>query len=230
MWVRAADIDPGLSDVVSKGYLDYFAIKTTGLQDQNSIFSLLRRAFELLSQQERKISFALLILIFANSIVEILGLAMLVPVIGMVIEPEVIHSNQFFALAFHQSNQFGITTSNHFLILLSGLMVCAFIFKALFGLTVTFFQTRFSFSVAHRISGYVWSHHFSQSLEKMRKQNTGRILSEINNWPLTLASGFLSSGFLIVTEITVITLISLGLLFYNPLVMLSVSLLLGLGT
>lgn len=200
------------------------------MQDQNSIFSLLRRAFELLSQQERKISFALLILIFANSIVEILGLAMLVPVIGMVIEPEVIHSNQFFAQAFHQSNQFGITTSNHFLILLSGLMVCAFIFKALFGLTVTFFQTRFSFSVAHRISGYVWSHHFSQSLEKMRKQNTGRILSEINNWPLTLASGFLSSGFLIVTEITVITLISLGLLFYNPLVMLSVSLLLGLGT
>ena len=53
-------------------------------------------------------------------------------------------------------------------------MIGAFLFKALFGLAVNLFQTRFSFSVAHRLSGQMWSYHFSQSLERM-PFDSGRI-------------------------------------------------------
>ena len=122
----------------------------------------------------------MLLSIFINSIVEILGLTVVIPVIGLVVQPETIHSNPSLKSAFDTVAPLGINTPSRFLIALCGLMVGAFLFKALFGLAVNVFQTRFSFSVAHRLSGQMWSHHFSQSLERMRGNDSGRILTEIN--------------------------------------------------
>ena len=75
----------------------------------------------------------------------------------------------------------------------------------------------------------MWSYHFSQSLERMRGTDSGRILSEINSWPLQFANAFMVGGLMIVNEISVISLIAIGLLIYNPVVFLSIALLIGLG-
>ena len=108
-------------------------------------------------------------------------------------------------------------------------MIGAFLFKAIFGLAVNLFQTRFSFSVAHRLSGQMWSYHFSQSLERMRGTDSGRILSEVNGWPLLFAKAFMVGGLMMANEISVISLIAIGLLVYNPVVFLSIAVLMGFG-
>ena len=51
-------------------------------------------------------------------------------------------------------------------------LVVVFGFKALVGLALTLFQTRFSFSVAHRLSGIMWTYHFSQNLEQSEGRAT----------------------------------------------------------
>ena len=89
-------------------------------------------------------------------------------------------------------------------------MIGAFLFKAMFGLLVNLFQTRISYSVAHRLSGQMWSYHFSQSLERMRGTDSGRILAEINGWPLQFANAFMVGGLMMVNEISVIALIAIG--------------------
>jgi ABC-type multidrug transport system fused ATPase/permease subunit len=171
----------------------------------------------------------MLLSIFVNSIVEILGLAVVVPVIGLVVQPETIQTNPTLKSAFDAVAPLGINTPSRFLIALCGLMIGAFLFKALFGLAVNLFQTRFSFSVAHRLSGQMWSYHFSQSLERMRGTDSGRILSEINAWPLQFANAFMVGGLMMMNEISVISLIAIGLLIYNPIVFLSIALLIGSG-
>ena len=171
----------------------------------------------------------MLVSIFVNSIVEILGLAVVVPVIGLVVQPETIQTNPTLKSAFDVVAPLGINTPSRFLIALCGLMIGAFLFKALFGLAVNLFQTRFSFSVAHRLSGQMWSYHFSQSLERMRGSDSGRILSEINVWPVQFANAFMVGGLMIVTEISVISMIAIGLLIYNSVVFLSIALLIGTG-
>ena len=108
-------------------------------------------------------------------------------------------------------------------------MIAAFLFKAVFGLYVNLFQTRFSYKVVNRLSGQTWSHHFSQSLERMRGTDSGRILSEINVWPIQFANAFMVGGLLMVNEVSVISLIAIGLLAYNPVVFLSIALLIGSG-
>ena len=171
----------------------------------------------------------MLLSIFVNSIVEILGLAVVVPVIGLVVQPETIQTNPTLKSAFDVVAPLGINTPSRFLIALCGLMIVAFLFKAVFGLVVNLFQTRFSFSVAHRLSGQMWTFHFSQSLERMRGTDSGRILSEINSWPLQFANAFMVGGLMIVNEISVISFIATGLLIYNPVVFLSIALLIGVG-
>ena len=171
----------------------------------------------------------MLMSIFVNSIVEILGLAVVVPVIGLVVQPETIQTNPTLKSAFDAVAPLGINTPSRFLIALCGLMIGAFLFKALFGLAVNLFQTRFSFSVAHRLSGQMWSYHFSQSLERMRGTDSGQILSEINLWPLKFANTFMVGGMMMANEFMVVLLIILGLLVYNPIVVFCISILIGAG-
>jgi ABC-type multidrug transport system fused ATPase/permease subunit len=195
----------------------------------DSIIFTLKRVYRLLNEQERKRSALLLLSIFANSFVEILGLAVIVPVIGLVVQPETILTNPHLKRAFNFTSSIGVDTPTRFLILLCAVMIGSFLFKALFGLVVNLFQTRFSFAVAHRLSGDMWTYHFSRSLERMRSSNSGRILAEINSWPLAFAGTFMIGGLMILNEVTVISLIAAGLLVYNPTVFLSIAALLLTG-
>ena len=108
-------------------------------------------------------------------------------------------------------------------------MIGAFLFKAIFSIAINLLQARFSYDVAHRLSGQMWTYHFTKSLERMRGADSGRVLSEINGWPLQFANSFMIGGLMILTEISVIGFIAFGLLIYNPTVVISISILLGFG-
>lgn len=186
--------------------------------------------FQLLNNRERRRSGILLLGIFLNSIVEILGLAVIVPVIGLVVEPQTIEKSEHLNRAFQLTSTLGIDTPNRFLILLSGFMITAFLFKASVGLAVNLFQARFSFSVAHRLSGQMWTHHFSKSLESMRSANSGKIISEINAWPIAFAQTFMGGVLMMLSEVAVIILIAIGLLLYNSIVFVSIATILICGS
>lgn len=182
-----------------------------------------------MTKREKQKSGILFIGTIMNSFVEILGLAAVIPVIGLVIEPELIRTNEYLATAFEWTSVVGIDTERRFLMLTSVLLVAAFLFKAIFNLGLNLFQTRFSLGIGHRISGLMWQYHFAQSLEKMRSQKSGRVLAEINGWPRILANSFIVGGMRLINEFVVIALIGFGLLAYEPIVLISVLVLLAAG-
>lgn len=213
----------------------YLASLTTAkesppLNQGDSISSTLRRVFSLLNKRERRRSAFLLLSIFVNSLVEILGLAVVVPVINLVVQPDAIEQSSYLSGAFHLTSALGIDTPKRFLILLCALLIAAFLFKAIFGLAVNLLQSRFSFAVAHRLSGQMWTHHFSKSLELMRTTNSGNLIAEINTWPIAFAQTFMVGGLMILSEFTVVSLIALGLLLYNPIVFVCIAVLLVSGS
>ena len=167
--------------------------------------------------------------IIINSFVDILGLAAVVPVIGLVINPELIHENEYLARAFEWTSQVGIDTERRFLMFASIALIAAFLFKALVNLGLNLIQTRYSFAIGHRISGLMWQYHFSQSLERMRSTESGRVLAEINGWPLNLANTFVVGNLRFINELMVIAAIAIGLVIYEPIVLLSVAVLLTIG-
>ena len=153
----------------------------------------------------------------------------MVPVIGLVINPELIHENEYLARAFEWTSQVGIDTERRFLMFASIALIAAFLFKALVNLGLNLIQTRYSFAIGHRISGLMWQYHFSQSLERMRSTESGRVLAEINGWPLNLANTFVVGNLRFINELMVIAAIAIGLVVYEPIVLLSVAVLLTIG-
>ena len=63
----------------------------------------------------------------------------------------------------------------------------------------------------------------------MRGTDSGRILSEINSWPVHFAEAFMVGGLLIFSEACVIAILALGLVVYNPVVFLNIAILTGIG-
>ena len=194
-----------------------------------SIVGILRRVWAMLTQKERRRAGLLFIGVIINSFVDILGLAAVVPVIGLVINPELIHENAYLARAFEWTSQVGIDTERRFLMFASIALIAAFLFKALVNLGLNLIQTRYSFAIGHRISGLMWQYHFSQSLERMRSTESGRVLAEINGWPLNLANTFVVGNLRFINELMVIAAIAIGLVIYEPIVLLSVAVLLTIG-
>ena len=200
------------------------------IKQKTAILNLLVEVHKVLNPTERKRAFLLMLGILLNGVVEVLGLAIIVPIIGLVIDPNGINEHDSLASLYRLTQTLGIQTAEGFIVALCLLLIVAFSFKAVFGLWLQHTQSRFSLGVALRISSDMWSHHFSKSVVKLQSANTGRLVAEINNWPLGFASTFMIGSLLMFSELFVVIIISLGLLIYNPVVCLSVGILLALGT
>lgn len=191
--------------------------------------NVLKRTWPLLSAVERRRAGGMLGLIFLNSFVEILGLAAVVPVIGVAMRPELIEDNRWLARAYEATGALGIASHGSFLALLTALMLAGFLFKGGFGLFVTWAQSRFALSVGHRLAGRMWTNHFANSLERMRAADSGQIQGSINSWPLAFSNAFITGGLTLLTEVAVLALIAGGLVVYEPLILLSIAVLLAIG-
>lgn len=194
-----------------------------------NVRTIFLRVWSLLSPSERKGAGLMLALAFFNSFSEILGLAAVLPVISVVVRPELIENNALLRTAFEAANQMGVESHTQFTGLLTGVMLFGFLFKGGFGLFVTLMQNRFALGVGHRLSGEMWTNHFANSLERLRAEDSGRIQAHINGWPITFSNTFVTGGLALLNEVIVISLIALGLLAYQPAILLSIGALLGLG-
>lgn len=186
------------------------------------VWNVIQRVYLLLNESERRKVTLIILGIVINSFIDILGLSAVLPLIGIIIEPELIQTNVFLAKSYEAVQPLGVDHETKFLIFLSFLTLGAFVFKAIFGLTVVALQTRFSFSVAHRMAGTMWRAHFQKSLHHLNSSDSGRLIAEINNWPLQFANIYLVGILLILSEIMIVSIIVLGLILYNPLVILAV--------
>lgn len=194
-----------------------------------SVTGILRRVWRLLTPAERRRTGVLLLGIMVNSIIDIGGLTVVIPVIGLVINPDLIHENAVLSTVYSWGSGVGINTEQRFLVAMSIGLILAFAFKALFNFALNLTQTRFSFGIGHRISGEMWRHHFSKDLAGMRATPSGRVFEEINRWPLTFGSMFIVGNLRALNEFLVVVIIVLGLLWYQPAVLVGVGLIILTG-
>ena len=198
-------------------------------ESRDGVFAILGRVYALLNAPERRYASGLLVLVLLNSVIDLLGLAAVIPVIGLVVEPELLATNPVMAGLYDLTYGWGVVSEKRFLALLCGLLVAAFAFKTVFGIWMNHVQSRFGFRVAHRLSGALWMHHFSDSLERMRSKESGRVLTEINSWPVLFARVFVTGGQLFFNEVVVMILLAVGLTAYDPMVFLGVGGIVGVG-
>lgn len=188
-----------------------------------------KRILRLLTTDEWRKGSLIFVGVLVNSVIEILGLASVVPVVGLALDPDAIQEEKILRTVFQKVQFFGDFSEKDFLGILCVLMVMAFSFKAIFGLGINLIQSRFAFGIANRLSGNIWTYHFSKKLNLLQQADSGKILAEINQWPVRFANTYLVGGILLLSEAVVVIVLLLGMLWYNLWVCLSMGLIVLIG-
>ena len=189
------------------------------------IFKLLA----LLTPAERKRAAVLMGMILVMAFLDMLGVASILPFIAVLANPELVQTNAMLNMAFITSNDIGIHTLDQFLfalgVLVFVLLVTSLAFKAL----TTYAQTRFAlmreYSIGKRlVEGYLHQP-YSWFLSRHSADLGKTILSEVNN---VINYGMLPLMALMAQGTVVLALLIL-LVIVDPLLALSIGVVLGLA-
>ena len=102
-----------------------------------------KKIFDLLSVSERKQVFYLLIMILFMALLDVIGVASIMPFIGVLTNPDLIENNIFINNLFNYSNIIGVKTKEEFLFALGILVFLLLVFSLAFKALLTYVQLRF---------------------------------------------------------------------------------------
>lgn len=121
---------------------------------------LINKFLDLLSPPEHKRAALLLGMILTMALLDMIGVASIMPFMAVLANPELVETNALLSAAYSASGRFGVTTTEHFLFVLGicvfALLVISLAFKAL----TTYAQVRFTlmseYSIGKRlVEGYL---------------------------------------------------------------------------
>lgn len=144
----------------------------------------LKKLFHLLDQNEIRRVKILFLLILVMSVIDLLGIASILPFMSILSNPELVESNSFFKSVYLSSKNFGVSSINEFLFLL-GMLVFFLLIISLFFKTLTNYLTmkfiyKLEFSMGKRlIEGYLFQP-YNWFLTRNSSELGKSILSEVS--------------------------------------------------
>ena len=97
----------------------------------------LHRLLNLLSTEEKKDALLLLFMVLVMAILDLIGIASIMPFIFILTNPDIIESNQILFNIYNFSKNYGVSSSDDFLILM-GITVFLLLLFSLFFKSITF--------------------------------------------------------------------------------------------
>lgn len=185
------------------------------------------RILRLLKQDERKMVLPLAIVTTISSILDLAGIAIVIPIVGVAVKPEMVSRSPRLGQIYEWS---GASSGLEFVEYASILMLILVTAKVLLSIAVQYWQTKFAFVVAHRLSGVMWDYNFAQSLENVVNRSSGKILTEINGWPMQFAKRGLFGVIALASDFLILTAFGIALLMYKPLIIVTIASIVGLGS
>ena len=175
---------------------------------------ILKKFLFLLSPNERKYSIILLFMILIMALIDMIGVASILPFITVLINPEIVERNIFLNFLYQKSNVFGVETFQQFLfalgILVFIILVISITFKALTSYLVLRFTQMLEFTISKRlVEGYL-NQPYSWFLNRHSADLGKSILSEVGiivGHGLTPLMELFSKSFVVIALITLLIFI-----------------------
>jgi len=193
----------------------------------------------LLTRQEKKKSIYMLVLTFINSLLDVISLAILLPLINLFIDNDLSQKNYFLKFIYDLFH-FTSTTDFTLFIFISTLLI--FIGKTAISIYINYIITKFAYDVAYRITETNFNFNiigticsvdvayritetnfnifYNLSLNDYNATNSVVFFREIRNTPVNFANLILLTYFQLITEIVVLVLLLIGLIVVEVRVLL----------
>ena len=188
---------------------------------------LIKKLLYLLSRKERKQAFLLFIMVLVMALLEMIGVASIMPFMAVLTNPEIIETNSLLNKAYTLSGSFGVETQQQFLFFLGTVVFVLLVTSLAFKIMTIFFQIRFTsmcqYSIAKRlVEGYLYQP-YSWFLNRHSADLGKNILSEVG---LVISKG-LGPMITLISQIVLVLALLILLILADPMLTLIVSLTIG---
>ena len=189
----------------------------------------IKKLLDLLSPSERKQTVALLGMMLLMAVLDMLGVASILPFIAVISNPSLVESNRLLSWSFQTSMTFGVDSVDKFLFFLGVAVFALLVFSLMFKALTTYAQTRFAlmreYSIGKRlVEGYLHQP-YSWFLNRHSADLGKNILSEVG--------GVIHGGMIPLMSLMAQTAIALALLILlllvDPVLAVSVGLVLAVA-
>lgn len=144
-----------------------------------------KKIISLLTSSERKSALFLLTVIIIVALIDMMGVASILPFIAVISNPSLVETNQILNNTYKVSQSFGVENLNEFTLMLGTLMFCALIISLIFKSLLIFLQNRFVHNVEYSIGKRLLKHYLSQPYSWFLNKNSADIanliLSEVSH-------------------------------------------------
>ena len=152
---------------------------------------ILHKINSILDRNDKKKSIFLLLLIIINGIVEVVGLAFILPVIAC-FDTSIIFSNKYLNYVY---NLLALKNVNHFLIFLIIIMISAFVIKNTFGIFTSYKQATFSYNLGIKLANKEFIKNINKGFTYFKENNSNDIVRSVIAIPMEFSGSFLLSLF-----------------------------------
>lgn len=189
----------------------------------------INKLLDLLSPAERKRAAVLMVMMLVMALLDMLGVASILPFIAVLASPALVKTNPILSWAYQLSANVGVSSVEQFLFLLGFLVFVLLVFSLTFKALTTYAQTRFAlmreYSIGKRlVEGYLHQP-YSWFLNRHSADLGKTILSEVQT---VMYNGILPLMTLLAQSAVAIALLCL-LLLVDPLLAVSVGFVLGIA-
>lgn len=183
------------------------------------LFSTYEKVLHILPEKLKRKFWWLLALIIVTSIVDIAGLALFIPIISAVAEPELLNKGLLGSI----SGFFPANNPDSFLFQLFLVGFVFMVFRTLFVVHSQRVQSKFGFQIAEYIGQKTFQYYLHAELETVSKLDSSKIIRELTQSPQHFARFLVLPILLITAELVVVLFIVTAIALYNIEVLLLIS-------
>jgi len=191
---------------------------------QTLLIQVISRVSLLLNKRQLKGGGVVLAGIIVNGVLDVLGLATILPVISIALDDTLITEQPTLARMYEWT---GVESHDHFLMLLIGFLFLTFLVKNLFGLLINYQQVNYSYSVARSIARRMFILYFNNGYQFIKTIDSGKFITDIKNVPSFFAQGILMTTLTLISEMLVVSVIIIGLAIVDLRMIVGLGLILG---
>ncbi len=195
----------------------------------NPYFAAIRNIKSVLDYDQKKRGLIMIFLLFINAVGDLLGLATIGTLIISSLDDNVFTKTVYTRDMVDSDFQFyihlglrklydwsGATSDIAFLFYLSILIFIIFIAKNALFIFITYIQTRFGFNVALRLNKKMFKYFYDKGYLFITHSTSGNKVYSIVDIPMRFASNYFLPTMVFTTELVVLVILGIALLFINP--------------
>ncbi len=193
-------------------------------KNQDSVWKAIKSLGIHLTAAHKRKMMGLGVLIFCSAVLDVFGLASILPLIKLAGDPAALHHNRFLQWIFVN---FHFSSDKQFLLVMILTVLIFFMTKSVFGYFVNYLQTRFSAQVAEHITQQQFSKYFNLDFHRFTSLKSSVVTHHIINNPLSYVLWIVLPLIMIFSESVILLLIITGIAIYDFKLFLFITLMIG---